>query len=209
MGKEININNSIDGNDLALGSNRKEVLNMGDEKGDVWMPAEVDVYIRPGWFYYEAEDSLVKTPEQLFDIYLNSVGRGVPLLLNVTPNRQGLIPEQDIVSLQGWNEKLDKTFETNLAASAKVEVGSYRGKSNQFAATNLTDGNKETYRATDDEVKTGTITLTFKEPTLLKYILIQEYIKLGQLVKLFSVEVFKNGQWKRLHKEQLLDLNVS
>ncbi len=183
---------------LAMGSNRIKGLNTGDVNGNVWMPAEVDVSIRPGWFYHESEDTLVKTPDQLFDIYLKSVGRGAPLLLNVTPNRRGLIPEQDIASLQGWKKKIDLTFAANLAADAKVEVDSHRGNSEKFDASKLTDGNKETYWATDDEVKTGSISLKFKEPTPLNYVLIQENLKLGQRVKSFSVEAFTDGEWKQV-----------
>ncbi|WP_223170244.1 alpha-L-fucosidase [Maribacter aquimaris] len=183
---------------LAMGSKRTNGLNTGDINGDIWMPAEVDVSIRPGWFYHETEDTLVKTPDQLFDLYLSSVGRGAPLLLNVTPNRYGLIPEQDIASLQGWKKKIDETFATNRAINAKVEVDSYRGSSEKFDASKLIDENKETYWATDDEVKTGTISLKLKEPTLLNYILIQEYLELGQRVKSFNVEVLQNGKWEQV-----------
>lgn len=183
---------------LTMGSKRIEGLNSGDINGNVWMPAEVDVSIRPGWFYHASEDTLVKTSDQLFNIYLSSVGRGAPLLLNVTPNRQGLIPKEDITSLQGWKEKIDETFATNLAAAAKVEVDSYRGNSEKFDASKLTDGDKETYWTTNDGKKSGAITLTFNEPKQLKYILIQEYLKLGQRVKSFSVEVFKNEEWKQV-----------
>ncbi|WP_372934571.1 alpha-L-fucosidase [Mariniphaga sediminis] len=183
---------------LAMGKKRIKVLNTGDINGNVWMPAEVDVSIRHGWFYHASEDTLVKTPDQLYDIYLNSVGRGAPLLLNVTPDRRGLIPEQDIASLKGWKEKIDKTFATNLAAGAKIEVDSYRGNSDNFDASKLTDGNKETYWATNDDVKTGTISVTFEKPTRVNYVLIQEYLKLGQRVKSFSVDVFKNGEWQQV-----------
>ena len=169
---------------LAMGKKRIKVLNTGDINGNVWMPAEVDVSIRHGWFYHASEDTLVKTPDQLYDIYLNSVGRGAPLLLNVTPDRRGLIPEQDIASLEGWKEKIDKTFATNLAAGAKIEVDSYRGNSDNFDASKLTDGNKETYWATNDEVKTGTISVTFEKPTRVNYVLIQEYLKLGAAGKI-------------------------
>jgi alpha-L-fucosidase len=62
-----------------------KLLNTGAENGTHWIPAEVDVSIRKGWFYHAEEDTLVKTPQQLFDIYLTSVGRGSTLLLNIPP----------------------------------------------------------------------------------------------------------------------------
>jgi len=58
-------------------------------------PAETDVSIRPGWFYHEAEDTKVKSPEKLLDIYYSSVGRNSVLLLNIPPDKRGLINEQD------------------------------------------------------------------------------------------------------------------
>ena len=59
----------------------EKVLNEGDENGTAWIPAEVDVSIRPGWFYHSKEDTLVKSGEQLFEIYLTSVGRGSTLAI--------------------------------------------------------------------------------------------------------------------------------
>ena len=58
-----------------------------------WYPAEVDVSIRPGWFWHAAEDSLVKDPDKLLDIYFSSVGRNAVLLLNVPPDNRGLITD--------------------------------------------------------------------------------------------------------------------
>jgi alpha-L-fucosidase len=183
---------------LSLGNKRVAMLNSGTENGNVWMPAEVDVSIRPGWFYHEKEDSLIKTPDALFDIYLSSIGRGSPLLLNVAPDKRGLIPEPDVQSLLVWKKKIDEVFANNLASAAKITVDSYRGKSNQFAAANLTDGNNETYWATDDKITSGSIELDFEEPQLIKYVLLQEYIKLGQRVKSLNIEVLQNGQWEQV-----------
>jgi alpha-L-fucosidase len=177
---------------------RTQLLNKGDENGTVWIPAEVDVSIRPGWFYHEEEDTLVKTPDELFGIYLSSVGRGSNLLLNVAPDKRGLIPEPDVQSLLQWKKKIDEVFANNLAPAAKVTTDSYRGKSRQFAATNLTDGDKETYWATDDQVTSGSIELEFQNPQLIEYVLLQEYIKLGQRVKSFTIEVLQNGQWEKV-----------
>ena len=60
----------------GLGAPPNDTLNQGNVNGKNWIPAECDVSIRPGWFYHPGEDSLVKSPQKLFDIYLKSIGRG-------------------------------------------------------------------------------------------------------------------------------------
>lgn len=174
----------------------EKLLNEGSENGTNWVPAETDVSIRPGWFYHAKEDSLVKSPQQLFDIYLTSVGRGSTLLLNVPPDRRGLFHENDVKSLQGFRSLLDQEFKTNLAPSATVTSTTHRGDNEKYAAQNLTDSNKETYWATDDEQTSGTIELEFPQAQTIKYIVLQEYIKLGQRVKKFEVKAWKDNQWQ-------------
>ncbi len=173
-----------------------DLLNTGSIDGTHWIPGEVDVSIRPGWFYHAEEDSLVKTPEQLFDIYLSSVGRGSVLLLNVPPDKRGLIHENDIRSLQGFRELLNEAFSENLAIGTIVKASSYRGRSSQFSPEKLIDGDKETYWAMDDDVVTGSFELEFSEPQTVSYVLLQEYIPLGQRIKSFRVEVWNNDQWE-------------
>ncbi len=172
-----------------------KILNTGSENGTSWIPAEVNVSIRPGWFYHATEDGKVRTPENLFKIYLESVGRGSNLLLNLPPDRRGLIHENDVKSLQEWKKMLDAAFTNNLAANAKASANVYRGKSKQYAAANVTDGNRDTYWATDDGVKSGSIEIDLGKPQKISYISIEEYIKLGQRVKSFSVEVWQNNAW--------------
>ncbi len=53
----------------GAGAPPNDTLNQGNVNGRNWIPAECDVSIRPGWFYHAKEDSLVKSPEKLFDIY--------------------------------------------------------------------------------------------------------------------------------------------
>lgn len=171
-------------------------LNEGFENGNVWRPAETDVSIRPGWFYHAEEDEKVKTPEQLFDIYLTSVGRGSTLLLNVPPDRRGLVHENDVTSLAGFRKMLDAEFKNNLALGSKVTASSFRGNSKLFSPENVTDGNPETYWATDDAVTTGWLEFDFEKPVIVKYLVLQEYIKLGQRVKDFKVEVWENDNWR-------------
>ena len=176
----------------------ESLLGTGAEDGNKWVPAEVDVSIRPGWFYHAKEDTLVKTPEKLFKIYLSSVGRGSTLLLNVPPDRTGRFHPNDVKALYGFKALLKKELGHNLAANAAVTADSYRGKQKQFAPANITDGNKETYWATDDNINTGSVEIKLLKSATIKYILLQEYIKLGQRVKSFSVDVWKDGAWQKV-----------
>jgi alpha-L-fucosidase len=176
----------------------EKILNTGSADGKSWIPAEVDVSIRPGWFYHAKEDSLVKSAEKLFEIYLTSVGRGSTLLMNIPPDRRGLFHENDVRSLYAFRALLKKEFAINLAAKAKTTADNYRGRQKQFAPANLTDGNKETYWATDDNVTKASIEISLNKTSTVKYILLQEYIKLGQRVKSFMVEVWKDNEWKKV-----------
>jgi alpha-L-fucosidase len=174
----------------------QELLNTGHEDGNAWIPAEVDVSIRPGWFYHPDENDKVKTPETLFQIYLTSVGRGSTLLLNIPPDRRGLLHENDVQALKAWRALIDSTFGKNLALRAKAISKSTRGDLEVFSASKTTDNNKETYWATDDGVTRGSIEIKLDQPRVVSYVLLQEYIKLGQRVKSFTVDCWVEDDWK-------------
>ncbi len=179
----------------------ENLLNTGSEDGTSWVPAEVDVSIRPGWFYHADEDAKVKTPQQLFDIYLTSVGRGSVLLLNLPPDRRGLIHEKDVESLKGFRALLNKEFKNNLAAKATIKASSYRGNNKSYSPEKMIDGNDETYWATNDNEQTATIDIDLKKLQVVKYIMLQEYIKLGQRIKSFTVEAWIDNQWQAVANE--------
>jgi len=174
----------------------EKLLNEGAENGTRWIPAEVDVSIRKGWFYHAEEDSLVKTPEQLFDIYLTSVGRGSTLLLNIPPDRRGLLHENDVAALKGFRELLDTEFKTNLAFNKPVYTDQVRGEAEQFAGKNMTDGMKDTYWSVDDSVTTASFEIDLQGTHTIKYLMLQEYITLGQRIKSFTVELKQDDEWK-------------
>lgn len=193
--------NTITPDTLYAGkSGIQALLNSGSENGTSWIPEEVDISIRPGWFYHAKEDSMVKSPEHLFNIYLNSVGRGANLILNIPPDRRGRINEIDSTSLMGWKKLLDERFKTDLALNKPVKASSVRGNSPEYDGSMVTDGNKETYWATDDNQTNGSLTIDLGEPKPVNYVVLQEYIKLGQRVKNFSVEAEKDGQWLEIGK---------
>ena len=176
----------------------EHLLNEGHENGSAWIPAEVDVSIRPGWFYHSKEDSLVKSGEKLFEIYLTSVGRGSTLLLNIPPDQRGLIHENDLQSLQGLRKILDTELKNNLTMNATAKASSHRGDADAFSPQMAIDQNPETYWTTDDAVRTAHIEIDLGKPQTVKYIQLQEYIKLGQRVKSFKVEAWDGANWKVL-----------
>ncbi|HET9425105.1 MAG TPA: alpha-L-fucosidase [Gemmatimonadaceae bacterium] len=91
-------------------------LQHGDRDGTVWRPSEVDVSIRPGWFYHPAEDSRLRSVENLVNLYFTSVGRNGKLLLNVPPTPEGLLHPTDVARLSGMKEALDRLFANDMAA---------------------------------------------------------------------------------------------
>jgi alpha-L-fucosidase len=95
-----------------------DALQHGDPHGSVWRPAEVDVSIRPGWFYHPAEDSRVRSPDNLLDLYFTSVGRNGKLLLNVPPTRDGLLHDADVRALSAFNDRR-AVLVHDLAADAR------------------------------------------------------------------------------------------
>lgn len=177
-----------------------EMLHFGLEDGDSWVPAEVNTSIRPEWFYHPNEDTKVKTVPQLMDTYYNSVGRNGTLLLNFPIMPNGLIHENDEKAALDLAEKVKDSFAENLAENRNITASNVRGNAGVFGADKAVDNNKDTYWATDDGITTPSLTIDFEKPTLINRFLAQEYIRLGQRVKSFTVEALVDGSWKELAK---------
>ena len=126
-----------------------------------WYPSEVDVSIRPGWFYHAEEDSKVKSLKHLADIYFQSVGYNSVLLLNIPPDRRGLINEADVQRLNEFAAYREKIFTNN-----RVEKG-----------------------RKDWEAVSGSETVySLKPESEINVVMLQEDITKGQRVESFTVE---------------------
>lgn len=174
-----------------------DVLMYGCENGSVWMPAEVDVSIRPGWFYHQREDHQVKSLAKLVDIYYNSVGHNANLLLNFPIGLNGKVPATDSLRALEFHNTISNELSNNILPKAKVYADDERGW--RFSASKTTDGDIDTYWATNDDYPYGTISFVFDEPVKMNRVLIQEYIKKGQRVKSFFLEGELNGEWFKIN----------
>jgi alpha-L-fucosidase len=191
---------TLDPTGIAPGRADPKVLNQGHRHGTHWLPAEVDVSIRPGWFFHASEDAKVKTPEQLLRIYDESVGRGASQLLNLPPDRRGRVPDRDVESLRAWRRLLDATFlpDRPLTRGAQAVASHTRGggDSKQFAARNVLDGDPATYWATDDAVTTPELVLNLAAPTTFDVVRLREHLPLGQRIDAFALDAFIGGKWE-------------
>lgn len=184
----------------ATGDVPTDMLRFGVENGDSWVPGEVNTSIRPGWFYHTYEDNRVKSLPQLMNTYYSSIGRNGTLLLNFPIDTRGLIHENDVKASKDFAAAVKEAFALNLAEKAKISASNVRGNSKEFNAEKTIDGNKDTYWATDDGITTASLTINFGNPKTFNRFLVQEYIRLGQRVKAFTVEALVDGSWKELAK---------
>ncbi len=182
--------------EMYPGGDFARILGEGHEDGNYWVPAEVDVSIRRGWFWHKSQDSLVRSPENLLGLYYSSVGRNSNLLLNVPPDTRGLLHENDVKSLLEFRTLREKEFAAELARGKKAKASGTR--STAFSASNVNDGDPETYWATKDDQTTADLTIDLGAETEVNRILVQEYIRLGQRVQEFKVEALVNDEWQQI-----------
>ena len=186
---------TISSDSLVIGASDANYLNSGDPDGTDWIVGQCDVSIRPGWFYHASEDEKVKSTADLLDIYYKSVGRNCVLLLNLPPDRRGLIHENDVDTLTKFRSILDATFARNLVSDATISADNFRDNHAMFSPENVLDGNRETYWATDDGNTSATITLTFPEEITFSHIVLQEPIQFGQRIESFEIQSLTTRDW--------------
>ncbi len=174
----------------GAGGPPQDTLNTGNVNGKNWIPAECDVSIRPGWFYHKAEDSKVKTPEQLFALYFKSIGRGANLLLNVPPDGRGLITEYDSAALAGFKKLRLQNLTNSLFKNANT-YHLFHGILK--AAPALCDGNYKTVEPVTEAVQQSVgVELKSKQNKLVNCIVLQEDLTKGQHCSKFKLLLFNS-----------------
>lgn len=174
----------------------------GKRGGERWVPAEGDTTINhAGWFWHEGQASRVKSPETLMDVWFDSVGRGANLILNVAADKTGKLDPADVKTLMEFKTLRDQLYAKDFALGAVAKGSQVRGNDKKFAASNLTDGNIESYWAVEDDNLTPSAIITLAKPTTFDVIRLREQIRLGQRVDSFNIDAMINGKWVCIDNE--------
>jgi alpha-L-fucosidase len=174
----------INRDEIYPGFPKFDLYRNGQENGTHWVSPEVDVSIRPGWYYHADQDSKVKSPDSLMKIYVASVGRNSNLLLNIPVDRRGLIHPNDSISMIGFKQLRDKGLVNLLLKNDQISTSSnHSGKS----IAELIDKNTKTFWAANKADQSPLININLQTPKLINAIMIQEPIFMGQRIIQFKV----------------------
>ena len=138
-----------------------------------WYPSEVDVSIRPGWFYHQQEDNQVKSLKHLTDIYFKSVGYNSVLLLNIPPDQRGRISDADVNRLKEFADYRKEIFADN-----RVKGG--------LKAWTARPGDTRVYQ--------------LKPKSEINVVMLREDISKGHRMEAFTVEALTADGWKEIAK---------
>lgn len=163
---ELSFMYNTDGN---IGS----LSNIMYSKGLVFAPSEVDMSIRPGWFYHEDEEP--HSLDRLFDTYLRSVGGNTTFILNIPPKPDGTFDERDVKRLKELGDKIRESFSVNLAEGKKITVTPYCNSDTQC-----------------------TVDIELEKEEKIRFLEFCEDIAEGQRIESFTVQMPKNGGWENL-----------
>ena len=179
---------SIDMQDII--DELRSSLNEGRVGADAYRPSEVDVSIRPGWFYHPDQDKKVKSVSKINKIWFNSVGRNSMMLLSFPPDTRGLVCDKDAENAIASNKCIEKMLSVNYAEGADISVPGGR----VFKVVDRADGEAlSVYEA-------SVIDISLPCPQKINVFSIGELIEAGERITSFKLEAIENGVARLLYE---------
>lgn len=158
-----------------------------------WYPAEVNTTILGGNQWFWARNKHPRTVTQLVDIYYTSVGRNGNLILNLSPDKRGLVPDNQLDALGKAAQIINETFATDLSAGGKVSADDSNPANNAALAL---DRNLDTWWEAAPGQTNGTVTLTLPKAVTFDVVSLQEAVEhRSQRIESFVIEVWNGSAW--------------
>jgi alpha-L-fucosidase len=146
----------------------------------VWYPAEVNTSIRPGWFHHAKEDAELRSAEELFGIYCGAVGGNATFLLNVPPDRSGLVGAADRRVLSQLGRRIADFYAADLSPEATVSPAGAVDQQGRWSI----------------DATGGSLVLAWPRQRQIGAVIVEEDIALGQQVERLQMEARTvDGGW--------------
>jgi alpha-L-fucosidase len=160
-----------------------------------WYPAEVNVTILDHGQWFWARGKHPRSISQLVDIYYTSIGRNGNLILNLSPDSRGLIPDDQVLALSRMAQVVKETFATNLANGGKLTADNANATNDPSLAL---DGNLDTWWEAAPGQTTSALTLTLPKAVTLDVVSLQEEVDhRSQRIESFAIETRDGPVWIR------------
>src|SRR5471032_1256715 len=163
-----------------------------------WFPAEVNVTIldRGAWFW--APQKHPRSLSELVDIYYRSIGRNGNLILNLSPDTRGLIPDDQLDALHKMSQVIKDTFATDLALGGKLTADN---SNKSHKPSNALDRNLDTWWEAAPGNTNATLTLTLRKPATFDVVSLQEAVDhRGQRIESFAIDYWNGSDWSVAEK---------
>ncbi len=133
-----------------------------------WFIPEADVFVRDSWFWYPNSDNSLRSAASLMDVYLQSIGHGANLLMNLTPDDSGVIPAAEMKRMKNFGDEICRKFSNPIA---------------------VTDSNNRWREG-------NVLELTLENCQKIEYVSIEEDLQFGQRVYSYQIEAFIKNCWQ-------------
>jgi alpha-L-fucosidase/lysophospholipase L1-like esterase len=133
-----------------------------------WYLHECDIPTRPKWHWRPNSDDQLATVDRLMHAYDHSIGVGSNILINLTPDVHGRIPDAEVKRVTEFGETVRKQF-----ANPIVKTDSSRGWA-----------------------EPGILEVDLARPRMGLRVVLEEDVAFGQHVLEYAVDAEINGRWK-------------
>lgn len=168
----------------------------------VWYPAEINTSIRPGWFYHDGEDDKVKSLEELRNVYESAVGGNATFLLNLPPDRRGLIHENDVARMREFGEWLAKRYSENVALRAAATAS--EEADGEHGADKAVDGRTDTHWCPPEGEEKAVLEIDWGRDVSFDRVVLMERIQVGQRIEAFRLEREEIDGWRSFYEGSLV-----
>jgi alpha-L-fucosidase len=169
-----------------------ENWNVLDRHGYLrWRPVEADTPLHKNhWFWHPDDEATLKSVAELVSTYEETIGRGGQLMLGLSPDRRGMLPDADVNRLEQFGAAIRKRYGRNLIAKEHI-----RG---QGAIEAALDGDPETFWSAPAGSHHAVLEANFAKPLTFDHALVMEWLNDGQHVEHFRIEAWTGKDWSSL-----------